>query len=81
MLYVVFTILVALIVVAFFIASWWGAVVVLILGGFGLIYMTVARRRDPSVGAVERGRRREPTGTVRSGSADVETANQRQGQE
>jgi hypothetical protein len=81
MLYAVFAILVALLVVAFLIASWWGAVVVLVLGGFGLVYMAAARRRDPSVGAIERGRRREPTGTVRSGSADVETANQRQGQE
>ena len=81
MLYAVFAILIALAVVAFLIASWWGALVVVVLGGFGLVYMAAARRRDPSVGAIERGRRREPTGTVRSGSADVETANQRQGQE
>ena len=36
---------------------------------------------DRSVATIERGRRTEPSGQVRSGSAGVETSNQRQGQE
>jgi hypothetical protein len=71
----------AIVIVLFLVASWWGGLIALVVLGALLLYIVVARRQDPSVGTIERGRRREPTGTVRSGSAGAETANQRQGQE
>ena len=81
MLYVVMLVVVALAVLASFIIAWWGGPILVLLGIGLLLYLSAARKQDRTVGTVETGRRREPTGTVRSGSADVETANQRQGQE
>jgi hypothetical protein len=44
-------------------------------------YLVVARRGDPSVATIERGRRNEPTGTVRSATGRTETTNQKVGQD
>ena len=43
-------------------------------------YLLVARRKDPSVGAIERGRGTEPTGRPRQSRAGAETSNERVGQ-
>jgi membrane protein required for beta-lactamase induction len=69
--------IIALAVIAFWIASWWGGVIVLVLGVLAAMYIAGARSQDRSVGAVETGARREPTGRPRSGSAGAETANER----
>jgi hypothetical protein len=71
----------AIVIVLFLVATWWGGILALVVLGALFLYILVARRQDPSVGTIERGRRREPTGTVRTGSSGAETANQRQGQE
>ena len=67
-------------VFAVFLLAQWG-LVVFVLGAVVLgLYLLVARRKDPSVGTIERGRRTEPTGTPRKASGGVETANDRVGQ-
>jgi heme O synthase-like polyprenyltransferase len=81
MTYVLGAVLVAIIVVLFLVTSWWGGVIGLVAGVAFLVYAAAARRNDRSVATIERGRRQEPTGNVRTGSAGVETSNQRQGQE
>jgi uncharacterized membrane protein YgcG len=81
MLYFVLIVAVALAVVAFFVLSWWGGAVVLIAGILFAVYVSVARSQDRSVGTVETGARREPTGVPRSGSSGAETANERVGQD
>jgi hypothetical protein len=79
--YLVFFAAVALAVVAFFVLAWWGGVILLLAGAFLALYIAGARTQDRSVGTVETGARREPTGVPRSGSAGAETANQRVGQD
>jgi hypothetical protein len=81
MTYVLGAVFAAIVIVLFFVASWWGGIIGLVVLGALLLYIAVARKENPDVGTIERGRRREPTGTVRSGSSGAETANQRQGQE
>ena len=81
MLYVLGAVFAAIIVVLFLVTSWWGGVIALVLGIGFLVYTAGARRNDRSVATIERGRRTEPTGEVRSGSSGVTTSNQRQGQE
>jgi hypothetical protein len=81
MLYAVAIGAVALAVVAFLVLSWWGGVIVLVAGVLFALYVAGARSQDRSVGTVETGARREPTGVPRSGSAGAETANKRVGQE
>jgi heme O synthase-like polyprenyltransferase len=81
MTYVLGAVFVAIIVVLFLLTSWWGGAIALVAGLLFLVYAAAARRNDRSVATIERGRRTEPTGQVRSGSAGVETSNQRQGQE
>jgi hypothetical protein len=81
MLYVVLIAAVTLAVVAFFVLSWWGGVIVLVGGALLAMYIIGARQQDRSVGTVETGSGREPTGVPRSGSAGAETANQRVGQD
>jgi hypothetical protein len=71
----------AIVLIVFLVATWWGGIIALIVLGALMLYIAVARRENPSVGTIERGRRREPSGRVRSGGAGAETANQRQGQE
>jgi hypothetical protein len=71
----------AIVVVAFLVTAWWGGIIALVVLGALMLYIFAARRENPSVGTIERGRRREPTGRVRTGSAGAETANERQGQE
>jgi hypothetical protein len=71
----------ALAIVALLIGIWWGAVI-LVLAAIGFFaYVTLARKSGEPVGAIERGRRREPTGVPRSSSAGAETANERVGQD
>jgi hypothetical protein len=70
----------AIVIILFLVASWWGGIIALVVLGGLMLYIAVARRQDPSVGTIERGRRREPTGRVRSATG-AETANRRQGQE
>jgi uncharacterized protein (DUF58 family) len=81
MTYALGLIVLILAVLAGILLTWWGGLIVLIAGILFLLYLASARKRDPSVGTIERGRRHEPTGQVRSGSAGVTTSNQRQGQE
>jgi membrane protein implicated in regulation of membrane protease activity len=81
MTYLLGLLVLVLAVAAGILLTWWGGLVVLIAGVLFLVYLASARKSDPSVGTIERGRRTEPTGQVRSGSAGVETSNQRQGQE
>ena len=81
MTYVIGLIVLLLAVIAGILLTWWGGLIVLVAGILFLFYLASARKTDPSVGTIERGRRTEPTGQVRSGSAGVETSNQRQGQE
>jgi uncharacterized protein (DUF58 family) len=80
MTYVLLAIVAVLAALAFFLLTWWGAAIVLVLGVMLVLYLGAARQENPSVGTVETGRR-EPTGTPRSASGGVETANQRTGQE
>ena len=77
MLYVVVIAVIALAAVAFAVLSWWGGVIVLVAGILLAMYIAGARSQDRSVGTVETGARREPTGRPRSGSAGAETANER----
>jgi hypothetical protein len=72
---------VILVAVLFLVASYWGGAIGLVVGILALLYFASARKSDKSVGTIERGRRTEPTGQVRSGSSGVTTSNQRQGQE
>ena len=81
MTYALGAIVLAIVVVLFLVTSWWGGIIALVLGALFLVYAAGARRNDRSVATIERGRRTEPTGNVRTGSAGVETSNQRQGQE
>jgi hypothetical protein len=81
MLYAVVIGLIALAVFAFFVLSWWGGVIVLVGGVILAMYLAAARSQDRSVGTVETGARREPTGVPRSSSAGAETANERVGQD
>ena len=81
MLYGVAIAVVALAVVAFLVFAWWGGVIVLVAGVLFALYVAVARSQDRSVGTIETGARREPTGVPRSGSSGAETANQRVGQD
>jgi heme O synthase-like polyprenyltransferase len=81
MTYALGAIVLAIVVVLFLVTSWWGGIIALVLGALFLVYAAGARRNDRSVATIERGRRTEPTGKVRTGSAGVETSNQRQGQE
>ena len=81
MLHVLVPLVLLVVVIAAIVASYWGGLIALVLGVAFILYAARARQGDRSVGTIERGRRQEPTGTVRSGSAGVETANQRQGQE
>ena len=80
MLYIVFAVLVALGVVALFVGAWWGAPIALVFALGMLAYTLIARRQDPSVGVIERGRRAEPTGVPRKSSSEAETSNERVGQ-
>jgi hypothetical protein len=81
MVYLLVVLVAIVVAVLFFVTSFWGGAIALVLGILFLLYVASARRNDRSVGTIERGRRQEPTGQVRSGSAGVETSNQRQGQE
>jgi hypothetical protein len=81
MTYALGLIVLILAVLAGILLTWWGGLIVLIAGILFLFYLASARKSDPSVGTIERGRRQEPTGQVRSGSPGVTTSNQRQGQE
>jgi uncharacterized protein (DUF58 family) len=81
MLYVLVPLIVIVVAILFFVTSFWGGAIGLVLGILLILYLVSARKTDPSVGTIERGRRQEPTGTVRSGSPGVTTSNQRQGQE
>jgi hypothetical protein len=81
MTYVLGVVFGAIVIVVFLVATWWGGIIALVVLGALLLYMAIARREDRSVGTIERGRRREPTGRVRAGGSGAETANQRQGQE
>lgn len=77
MLYIVLLIAVTLVVLGFLIATWGGAIIGFVIGVLALVYVAIARRNDRSVGVVETGRRREPTGTTRSAGSGSETANER----
>ena len=81
MVYALLVLFAAIVAAAFWIGGWGGGIVALIVLGAALIYIAVARRKDPTVGTIERGRRREPSGRVRSGHSGAETANERTGQE
>jgi predicted secreted protein len=80
MTYVLLAIVAVLAALAFLLLTWWGAAIVLVLGAILVLYVSAARKGDLSVGTVESGPR-EPTGTTRSATGGVETANQRVGQE
>ena len=73
--------LVALGVVALFVLAWWGLPLLLIAGVLLLMHVMASRKSGgPDAGAIERGRRKEPTGTPRKASGGAETANERVGQ-
>jgi hypothetical protein len=73
--------LVAISVVSLLLFSIWGLPVVALCVILGALYLAAARRRDASIGKIERGRRREPTGRPRAAhGTDGETANERVGQ-
>ena len=71
----------AIVIMLFLVATWWGGIIALAILGALFLYLMAARRQDPSVGSIERGRRREPTGTPRANRSGIETANRREGQE
>jgi hypothetical protein len=80
MTWIIGLVLTALVVVAFFIFAWWGLPFLLVAGVILGIYLLNSRKSaGPNAGTIERGRK-EPTGTVRKGSGDAETANERIGQ-
>jgi hypothetical protein len=73
--------LAALGVVALFVLAWWGLPLLLIAGVLVLLHVMASRKTaGPNAGAIERGRRTEPTGTPRKASGGADTANERVGQ-
>ena len=65
-------------VFALLVFSVWGLPVVVVVVVGLLAYLVAGRRRDASVGTIERGRRPEPTGRPRKASGG-ETTNERVG--
>jgi hypothetical protein len=81
MLPILAAILAALGVVALFVLAWWGLPILAVAAVLALIHVMSSRKSaGPDAGAIERGRRTEPTGAPRKASSDAETANERVGQ-
>jgi hypothetical protein len=57
----------------------WGIPIAVVAMGAAALYIAVARKRDPSVGAIERGKPIEPTGRPRKGTGGAEPTNERIG--
>ena len=81
MILIISAVLAAIGIVAFFVLAWWGLPFLAIAGVLALIHVTASRQSEgPNAGAIERGRRQEPTGMPRKATGDAETANERVGQ-
>jgi phosphatidylglycerophosphate synthase len=81
MLFFIGAVFVVLAVIALFVGAWWGVPILLVAALIAGFYVAAARKRDPSVGTIERGKRAEPTGAPRKATGGTgETANERVGQ-
>jgi cytochrome c-type biogenesis protein CcmH/NrfF len=79
--YLAYALVIGLIVsvAAFLVLSLWGIPVVIVVALALIVLAVTARKRNPDLGTVERGRRVEPTGRTRMGSGGAQPTNDRVG--